>query len=261
MVKRPRLLRQFDSFTQKLRNAMVIDRRELHAIWEQHQLRQLFDFLNVDCVFDIGANVGQYAHMLRQEVGYRGWIFSFEPIPTAAAKLRERAGGDPKWIIIECAVADYNGTRTFNVMRHSQFSSLAQPRHEDVRVFVGRNEAVRTVEVATVTLESAFAEVEQKADFSRPFLKMDTQGFDLIIARASPQTMPRFLGLQSELAVARLYDSSADFRESLTAYEEMGFTLTSLVPNNAGNFPRLLEIDCIMIRSDLLPEHLQIAVT
>lgn len=236
---------------------MIIDQRELYAVWEQYQLRQLFDFLKVDCVFDIGANEGQYARMLRRKVGYQGWILSFEPIPSAAAKLREHAHDDPKWRIFECVVADSNGTRSFNVMRHSQFSSLAQPSHEDVRMFVGRNEAVRTVEVTAQTLARAFEEAHEKIDFSRPFLKMDTQGFDLIIARASPQTMHRFLGLQSELAVARLYDSSADFRECLTAYEEMGFVLTALVPNNAGQFPRLLEIDCIMIRSDQLPEHLK----
>lgn len=69
--------------------------------------------------------------------------------------------------------------------------------------------------------------------------------------------MPLFVGLQSELAVANLYDSSVDFREALTVYQELGFTLTALVPNNAGHFPRLLEVDCIMIRNDLIPAHLQ----
>ncbi len=257
MANRLKLLGRLGEFAQTLRHAAVIDRRELYALWEQFQLRQLFDYLDIDGVFDIGANVGQYAHMLRRKVGYRGWIFSFEPIPSAAAKLRERARRDPKWLVFESAVADSNDRRSFNVMRHSQLSSLAQPSHRDVRMFIGRNEVVRSVEVATLTLKSAFDMAREQAEFSRPFLKMDTQGFDLIIARASPQTVPRFLGLQSELAVARLYDSSTDFRQCLSAYEEMGFSLTSLVPNNAGQFPRLLEIDCIMIRSDLLPEHLK----
>lgn len=34
--------------------------------------------LEIDCVFDVGANCGQYGQNLR-EIGYRGTILSFEP--------------------------------------------------------------------------------------------------------------------------------------------------------------------------------------
>ena len=51
-----------------LLNATVIDRRKLYAVWEQSQLEKLFAYLDVDCVFDVGANEGQYAEMLRQAV-------------------------------------------------------------------------------------------------------------------------------------------------------------------------------------------------
>lgn len=71
--------------------------------------------------------------------------------------------------------------------------------------------------------------------------------------------MPEFVGLQSELAIKRIYEDSVDFRRALGFYQELGFELSALVPNNAGHFPVLVEIDCIMVRSDLLglstPDH------
>jgi hypothetical protein len=80
---------------------------------------------------------------------------------------------------------------------------------------------------------------------------MDTQGFDVKIVKASPNVMRSFVGLQSELAINKLYADSVDFRDALTEYERCGFILSAFVPNNAGHFPRLVETDCLMIREDL----------
>ena len=58
--------------------------------WKLMELETLSRFLSdfrVDCVFDIGANTGQYGARLRQ-TGYRGLIVSFEPNPSAFAKLQ-----------------------------------------------------------------------------------------------------------------------------------------------------------------------------
>lgn len=60
--------------------------------------------------------------------------------------------------------------------------------------------------------------------------------------------MGRFVGLQSELAIRKLYASSTDYREALSYYESLGFSLSAFVPNNAGHFPLMIETDCIMIR-------------
>lgn len=72
--------------------------------------------------------------------------------------------------------------------------------------------------------------------------------------RAKP-VMKEFIGLQSELAVKKIYQISTDFREALTIYEQCGFALSAFVPNNAGHFPQLIETDCIMVRADLLKRN------
>jgi FkbM family methyltransferase len=230
----------------------VIDQNEIHTIWEQRHLRRFLRHYDVDCVFDVGANYGQYAQMLRRAGRYKGWIVSFEPNPAAAAALRGEAERDPKWIVEEVAVGSRDGIETFNIMKSSQFSSLSAPRHDEVEIFRELNTVVDSVSVKTEALDSAFARLRQRLGFRRPFLKLDTQGYDTAIVANAGAALTEFVGLQSELAVKKLYRDSQDFRDALTLYEARGFTLSALVPNNAGHFPRLVEIDCIMVRTDLL---------
>ena len=56
---------------------MMITQSDLCQMWEVLRLRQVFGVFSIDCVFDVGANMGQYALMLRKKVGYRGLIISF----------------------------------------------------------------------------------------------------------------------------------------------------------------------------------------
>ena len=112
----------------------------------------------------------------------------------------------------------------------------------------------RRIEVRTSTIAIQLRRYQEKLGFKRPFLKMDTQGHDVSVVKGAGDQLSQFVGLQSELAVKRLYDDSPSFEEALEFYRAQGFELSAMVPNNVGFFPRLLEIDCIMYRRDLEPE-------
>ncbi len=238
----------------RLKHGRWIDQRRFYEVWEQTHLKKLLAALQVDCVFDVGANQGQYATMLRQQAGYRGRIVSFEPIPEAAAAVRRLAQGDALWQVEELALSDTTGQQIFNIMADTQFSSLSAPRHDDVQGFERDNRVQRQVPVRTETVVEALARLQPALGFQRPFLKLDTQGMDVrIVSAAGRQGLQSFVGLQSELAVRKLYDNSVDYRDALRTYEGLGFELSAFVPNNAGHFPRLVEIDCILVRADLMP--------
>jgi len=63
--------------------------------------------------------------------------------------------------------------------------------------------------------------------------------------------LQEFLGLQSEVSFSRIYAKSPLFAEVVAYYEEHGFTLSRLFPNNDVHFPHLVEMDVVMIRKDL----------
>jgi FkbM family methyltransferase len=233
-------------------DTILVSPNELHRVWEEMHLRRLLTHYKVDCVFDVGANVGQYADTLREYVGYRGMIVSFEPNPDAYLALRDKANRDPLWIVENLALSSFDGEQTFNVMAESQFSSLSQPTNREVALFQDMNKVTKTVRVPTETLSTAFRRIQRSHRFAHPFLKLDTQGYDVEILRHGQDILHNFVGLQSELSIRRIYEQSVDFREAIAIYEALGFALSAFVPNNAGHFPMLVETDCIMVRRDLL---------
>ncbi|HEV7692178.1 MAG TPA: FkbM family methyltransferase [Hyphomonadaceae bacterium] len=241
----------------KLTSMRLVDGRKLHSLPEREHLKRLLSHLEIDCVFDVGANVGQYATQLRKQVGYKGRIISFEPIPEAADEVRRKAKRDPAWTVEQAALADEGGMRTFHVMAGSEFSSLSEPKTDEVGRFAAMNRPVRSILVATETLAEAYPRLKAQYGFRRPFLKMDTQGYDMSVLRGAGDIIREFAGFQSELSVRRIYEEATDFREALTYYQSLGFDLSAFVPNNAGHFPALIEIDCIMVRSDLLADALK----
>src|SRR6185503_14223092 len=86
--RRAEMARTLSAALAKLVSLRLVDKRRLNLLPEQTHLRRLLAHLDVDCVFDVGANTGQYAEMLRRRAGFRGRIVSFEPIPEAASEVR-----------------------------------------------------------------------------------------------------------------------------------------------------------------------------
>jgi FkbM family methyltransferase len=237
-------------FVERVFGVQVIPYGHAAFVFEREHLRRFLAHFKVDCVFDVGANAGQYARMLRERTGYEGAIISYEPIPEFAALLRTAAKSDPAWFIEELALGDAQSTATFNVYASDQFSSLHAFSMAGAEQFPVDSQLRRRVEVRTVKLAGEIAKYRAKIGFSRPFLKMDTQGHDLAVAVGAGEELKTFVGLQSELAIVRLYADSPTYREALDYYASQGFTLSAFVPNNLGFFPRLLEMDCIMFREE-----------
>jgi len=83
--------------------------------------------------------------------------------------------------------------------------------------------------------------------FLRPYLKLDTQGFDLNVARGAGSEIRHFQALQMEASVTPIYDKMPDFTESIREFRHMGFELSAIFANNPEHFPRMIEFDCHMI--------------
>lgn len=222
----------------------------LYALPEQEHLKRFFSHFEVDCVFDVGANSGQYAQMLRTKVLYNGPIVSYEPIPTLAQSLRLQAKHDRKWYIEEIALDSAERDVSFHVMEFSQFSSLHCPSTAESTRFTNKNKVSNVISVRTSTLQKEIAKYSALLGFKNPFLKMDTQGHDLAVALGAGSDLREFIGIQGEIAIKCLYEGAPDYREALDFYAKHGFDLSAFVPNNEGHFPELIETDCILFRKN-----------
>jgi len=242
-------------YVREIRNRLLGARLALagrvHQYPEILALRRFLTEMQVDAVFDVGANYGQYAQTLRQDVGFAGHIFSFEPNPEVFAALQKTAQGDARWHVFNMALSDSDGTAQFHIMAAHQFSSLKKPADALDDVFVERNKVEKVVDMQTRRLDGMIDELLSPHGLSRPFLKMDTQGHDKVVCDGASACLSRMLGLQTELAVRPLYAGAAEYRDMIAYLEARGFTPNAFFANNKGHFPLLVEMDGIFIRADL----------
>lgn len=223
----------------------------IHQYPEILALRRFTQAMQVDAVFDVGANYGQYAQMLRQDVGFGGHIFSFEPNPEVFKALSQTAKRDPRWHVFNMALSDFDGVAPFNIMAAHQFSSIERPAEGLDEVFAPRNRVEKVVDMQCRRLDGLIDELLAPYALSRPFLKMDTQGHDRSVCEGASASLPRMLGVQTELAVRPLYAGATGYRDMIAYLEERGFVPNAMFANNKGHFPLLVEMDGIFLRRDL----------
>jgi FkbM family methyltransferase len=210
-------------------------------------LRALLDFLKVDCVLDVGANVGQYHDFLRDKVLYGGPIVSFEPVNQNVELLRERARADDTWYIEGYALGARDGSLPINVMVSGQFSSFLQPDNSRMHDYDGLNVPCRIENVPVRTLDLVVPALRRRLGFERPYLKLDTQGFDMEVLQGARDTLGEMRALQTEASVIGIYKGMPGYMETIRHLNERGFDITGLYPVSRDRSLRLVEFDCVMV--------------
>lgn len=212
---------------------------------------EMLDHYEVNCVFDAGANVGQYGKRLRQ-AGYKGRIVSFEPVPRFLEKLRKRAEKDPDWHVFPCGLGRSDELRPMHV-EWNTMNSLLSPSEYGSAAYK-RFTKGRTEEIQICRLDGLMDQALTGIKNPRPYLKMDTQGYDLEVFAGAGERVGDFVGLQSEVALVRLYEGSPRMAEALVEYEAHGFEITGMYPvTREKSTGRVLEFDCVMMRPAASP--------
>ncbi|WP_298859483.1 FkbM family methyltransferase [uncultured Gimesia sp.] len=220
-----------------------------HPTLESH-LKFLFQNLKTSIVLDVGANRGQFGKLLR-EMGYAGYIISFEPLKEAYLQLTQASAGDEKWHTYNCALGAVSETTEINFTSASEFTSFLNPSDYGKEVRSAQVQITQKETVEVKKLDDLFVEVISKCAGANHqiFLKMDTQGFDQEVIKGAEKSIDQIDGLQSEIAILPLYDGMPDYVESLAAFREKGFELTGLFPVSRDQQSLILiEMDCVMRR-------------
>jgi FkbM family methyltransferase len=218
------------------------------SLWpERYFLKRILRRLKVDCVLDVGANVGQFAQDLRL-IGYKGLIVSLEPNPDAFATLAGRAQDDPRWEAYNLALGSAPGRATLNVMSASVYSSLKAPSTRESASHAELNTVVKTVDVELSTLELFYRQLKSKHDFRHPFLKLDTQGSDIDVFKGGGVIKSDFVGVMSEVPIRRIYDDTPSWSESLAVFQDAGFQVAGLFPVGDDDVHLPIEFNCYMVQ-------------
>lgn len=212
--------------------------------------RQLFralELFEVDLVLDVGANVGQFVTELRA-AGFRGKVVSFEPLSSAWSALKHTARHDASWEIgSRCAIGDFNGEIEINIAGNSASSSIL-PMLEAHSSAAEGSAYVGSERVPIFKLDSVASKYLMNS--RKPFLKIDTQGFEWQVLDGASEILPLVQGVLCELSLVPLYESQRLWQDIIRRLENDGFKLWSI--HRGFTDPRdgrTLQIDATFFRS------------
>lgn len=218
--------------------------RSLHGML-QRQL--LFEQLKIDLVIDVGANEGQFVKEIRNI--FRGEIISFEPTSKAYARLVRASSRDELWKIKQLALGEHNTTGKINVAQLGTFSSFLKTSSYCNQCFgpgaAGMMEETVLVRRLDEVLEETFPDLQRR----RPFLKINTQGYDLQVLKGLGDKLSYFPALQCEVSMVPLYEDMPHWTEIISFLERAGFAIVNFLPVVEDNFA-VVEFDCLMIRNN-----------
>jgi len=216
------------------------------AYKEQKNYQRLLDFYKIDLIFDVGANVGQYA----QEVfdfGYQGKIVSFEPMSKEHDILLRKSKNNINWDIAHCmAIGEQEGVVQFNVSENSVSSSILEA-NDYVLEFDPEIKYIKTENVSLRTINSLFA--EYSSGFNGIFLKLDVQGYEANVLQGAEKVLHNFKGIHLEFSLNPLYHGEKGIFEMLKLIEHYGFKPHYFMPHpSVDKIGSLMQIDGVFYR-------------
>lgn len=229
-----------------LRHAGLTVHRYSPATVHDARIQALLAHHQIDLVLDVGANSGQYAVALRR-AGYAGHILSFEPLRDAWEQCKANASRDPLWSVApQMALGATEGRVEIHVAKNSVSSSIL-PMHDTHRAAAADASYVGIESVDLRRLDRVAREAIDSA--RRPFLKIDTQGYEREVLEGASDVIDRLWGIQLEISLTPLYEGSPTLADILRLMEQSGFVPQALLPGFSElRSGRMLQVDGLFFR-------------
>lgn len=195
----------------------------------------------IDSIWDVGANLGQFAFMAHT-VWPKMPVYSFEPDPDSYEKLQHNF---KKFSIIG---------QTFPNALGDKIESKQLIRYADnVNNSLLKNETYESNEVENLFVECTTLDVISKTvpKVSAAFLKLDVQGFELMVLSGAKSFLEKCLFVQIEVSFSPTYSGGAHAGEIILAMREYGFECIEILDllRDKNGIPIIIEADLLFKRS------------
>ena len=212
-------------------------------------LKTVINQLKIDTVLDVGANKGQFGRFLRKN-GFRGNLYSFEPLKEPYDALNNEAENDSNWTTINCGLGSEKTMAEINVTNTSEFASIRKPNTYATQLFNNLVEVNRQEIIQLDTVDNFLLNNKESFTDKKILLKMDTQGYDLEVFKGALSSLNKIVALQSELSIQAIYEGMPSYIDSLAFYSDNGYLLSGFYPVSR-NIDGLsyLEADAVLIKA------------
>ena len=212
--------------------------------FEDKSFVDLLHRLEIDSLFDIGANVGQFAEEMRKH-GYTKKIISFEPLNEAFCVLKNKAKDD-NWIACHSAIGNEDGKIEINISKNLVSSSILEIQNTHINAvpdsFVLMKESVPIYKIDSIIDKYA-------QDKLNIFVKIDTQGFEKNVIDGALLSLSRIQGFIMELSFITLYKGETLFFDMVTYMDTLGYDMWQIIPGFYDKkTQRVLQADVVFVK-------------
>ena len=204
----------------------------------------IYKSLKIDTILDIGANIGQYANIMR-ELGYDGHILSFEPMKKEYDLLLQNSENDKNWNVFNYGFGDKNEQLSINISQNSYSSSLLNLTNSQLEGD-WRSRNIGTEKVSIIDFNSYL----ENFDFTNKVaLKLDVQGYEFKIIKTIEDKVHLFALIQLEVSLTELYKGETLYFQIDDFLRGKNFVLVSIEPGFYNNQTgQMLQSDFIYIK-------------
>jgi FkbM family methyltransferase len=223
-------------------------RRYAPSSSEGARLMAMLRAQQINTIFDVGANEGQFGAMLREE-GFHGRIISFEPLSSAWGKLNARAHADPLWEVApRGAIGSKDGEIELHIAGNSASSSALDMLPAHLHLTAAHESAYVGTERAPLRRLDTFVREYLRED-SMVLIKVDTQGYESEVLKGAQELIDKAAGLHLELSLVPLYQGQVLYEEMIDMVKAAGFEMWAFTPGFMDpHTGRLLQADGTFFR-------------
>ena len=197
-------MNEFERVTKKVFQKFgILIRKYNAATCEDLRRIKLLQHYNIDLVFDIGANKGQYA-MGIIDAGYKNKIVSFEPLSSVHTIIKKESEKYSNWEVAKrCAIGAKEGEIEINISANSVSSTLLNMLDSHIEG-APESKIIGKENVQVFPLDVLGTEyIKQSKNI---FLKIDVQGFEQNVLKGAEKMISIAKGIEMEISLVPLYE-------------------------------------------------------
>ena len=211
------------------------------------RLLTILERFNINLIFDIGANDGEFAKTISNS-GYKGRIISFEPTTDAYKSLKVNASKYSNWAVYDqVAVGNENSIIEINIAGNNAASSSILQMGETHKESAPKSKYIGVENVRQIKLDSIFKKYFKNE--GQVMLKIDVQGYEEQVLLGIQKYIKDIQIIKLECSLVSLYEKDKTFEFYFDWMKELGYTLYDIEPGHANiKKGQLLQFDAVFVR-------------
>ncbi len=216
---------------------------------KEEQVAKFLRATGINTVFDVGANIGQFAQGIRKG-GYNGAIHSFEPMKDQYEELSANCLVDEFWNPYKFAFGDSNRMQDILIANNihgasSSFLPFTNLTEHEVGV---KTVSKEQVEIKTI---DSFLKKEDQLPTENMLLKLDVQGYEYAVLEGAKKSLRRFSAVLLESSLFALYENEKLAADMIVYLKEKGYMPVAFFVEIESDIGTTLQSDILFVTNNL----------